>query len=171
MRDYFGFQVKFVLNVTDIDDKIILRARQQYLLAQFKNEQGGETDSPATSTVVQTTLAAFNQYIQRNLPLLVPDTTPESFVPNLSQAYSRIIDGFALKEDEAPGEKEAKLKLHIKTATSAAKALEVAPEKCSEFYKQTDDILLPYLDSLHSSSIDSQNHEIFAGLAKKFENR
>jgi cysteinyl-tRNA synthetase len=103
--------------------------------------------------------------------LLVPDTTPESFVPNLSQAYSRIIDGFALKEDEAPGEKEAKLKLHIKTATSAAKALEVAPEKCSEFYKQTDDILLPYLDSLHSSSIDSQNHEIFAGLAKKFENR
>ena len=30
------FPVKFVMNTTDIDDKIILRGRQQYLLAVFK---------------------------------------------------------------------------------------------------------------------------------------
>ncbi|KAI9744022.1 MAG: hypothetical protein M1818_002756 [Claussenomyces sp. TS43310] len=171
LQDYFGFQVKFVLNITDIDDKIILRARQQYLLARFKDEHGGETDSPVTSEIVQTTCAAFNQYIQRNLPLLMPDTNPENFVSNLFKAYPAVLDESALKDDEAPGEKEAKLKLHIKTATSAAKALEGPPEKSSEFYKQTDDVLLPYLDSIHGSSVDSQNHEIFARLAKKFETR
>lgn len=38
MKDHFGFRVKFVMNMTDIDDKIILRGRQQYLLARFKQE-------------------------------------------------------------------------------------------------------------------------------------
>jgi cysteinyl-tRNA synthetase len=171
MRDYFGFHVKFVLNITDIDDKIILRARQQYLLARFKDEHGGETDSPVTSKVVETTLAAFNQYIQRNLTLLMPDTNPKNFISNLGMAYSRILDGSSLQEGEVPGEKEAKLKMHIKTATSAARALETTAERSSDFYKDTEDILLPYLDSIHGSSIDSQNHEIFAPLAKKFENR
>jgi cysteinyl-tRNA synthetase len=171
MQDYFGFRVKFVLNVTDIDDKIILRARQQYLLARFKDEHGGETDSPVTSKVIETTLAAFNQYIQRNLPLLMPDTNPENFIANLGKAYSGILDGSSLKEGEAPGETEAKLTMHIKTATSAARALETTAERSSEFYKDTTDILLPYLDSIYSSSIDSQNHEIFAQLAKKFETR
>lgn len=170
LQDYFGFKVKFVLNITDIDDKIILRARQQHFLAQFKDGQGGEADSPVTGKVVETALAAFNQYIQRNLPLM-PDTNPETFVSNLGKAYQRILDGLPLNEGEAPGEKEAKINMHIKTATSAAKALQAPPQKSSEFYQQTDDILLPYLDSLYSSSIDSQNHEIFARLAKKFENR
>lgn len=133
MRDYFGFQVKFVLNITDIDDKIILRARQQYLLARFKDEHGGETGSPVTGKVVETTLAAFNQYIQRNLSLLRRDTNPDAFLPNLSKAYPRILDGSTLNENEAPGEKEAKLKMYIKTATSAAKALQAVPGKSSEF--------------------------------------
>ncbi|KAM7541476.1 hypothetical protein Aperf_G00000022970 [Anoplocephala perfoliata] len=33
--DYFGFNVKFVMNITDIDDKIIKRARQQYLISGY----------------------------------------------------------------------------------------------------------------------------------------
>ena len=32
MRDYLGYDVNFVMNVTDIDDKIIMRARQEFLL-------------------------------------------------------------------------------------------------------------------------------------------
>jgi cysteinyl-tRNA synthetase len=36
VEDYFGYNCLFVMNVTDVDDKIILRARRNYLLAQYK---------------------------------------------------------------------------------------------------------------------------------------
>ncbi|EDV12482.1 hypothetical protein SCRG_03371 [Saccharomyces cerevisiae RM11-1a] len=38
IQDYFGYDVQFVQNVTDIDDKIILRARQNYLFDNFVKE-------------------------------------------------------------------------------------------------------------------------------------
>ena len=34
-QDYFGYNVFYVMNVTDVDDKIIIRARREYLLAQY----------------------------------------------------------------------------------------------------------------------------------------
>lgn len=36
LEDYFGFNCLFVMNVTDVDDKIILRARRNYLLEEYK---------------------------------------------------------------------------------------------------------------------------------------
>ncbi|KAH9286699.1 Cysteine--tRNA ligase, cytoplasmic [Echinococcus granulosus] len=33
--DYFGFNVKYVMNITDIDDKIIKKARQNYLIESY----------------------------------------------------------------------------------------------------------------------------------------
>ena len=44
LRDYFGFNVKFVMNITDVDDKIILRGRQRYLYEEWQKAeycQGG----------------------------------------------------------------------------------------------------------------------------------
>uniref|UniRef100_A0A5K3FU09 cysteine--tRNA ligase n=1 Tax=Mesocestoides corti TaxID=53468 RepID=A0A5K3FU09_MESCO len=35
LADYFGFKVKYVMNITDIDDKIIKRARQNYLIERY----------------------------------------------------------------------------------------------------------------------------------------
>ena len=35
MTDYFGYDVTYVMNVTDVDDKIIRRARHQHLLKQY----------------------------------------------------------------------------------------------------------------------------------------
>ena len=35
MEDYFGYEVFYVMNITDIDDKIIIRARQQYLFEEY----------------------------------------------------------------------------------------------------------------------------------------
>lgn len=33
--DYFNYEVQYVMNVTDIDDKIIRRARREHLFAQY----------------------------------------------------------------------------------------------------------------------------------------
>lgn len=35
LTDYFGYNVLYVMNITDIDDKIIKRARQNYLFEQY----------------------------------------------------------------------------------------------------------------------------------------
>jgi len=38
MQDYFGYDVNHVMNITDIDDKIIKRARQRYLIEKYMDE-------------------------------------------------------------------------------------------------------------------------------------
>jgi len=35
-QGYFGYQILYVMNVTDVDDKIIHRARRNYLLDRFR---------------------------------------------------------------------------------------------------------------------------------------
>ena len=35
LSDYFGYNVLYVMNITDIDDKIIKRARQNYLYERY----------------------------------------------------------------------------------------------------------------------------------------
>ncbi|TFK44293.1 tRNA synthetases class I (C) catalytic domain-containing protein [Crucibulum laeve] len=44
MTDYFGYDVHFVMNVTDIDDKIIERARQNHILDTFRADTTSLTD-------------------------------------------------------------------------------------------------------------------------------
>ena len=39
LADYFGYDVFFVMNITDIDDKIIKRARQNYLFEKYVAEE------------------------------------------------------------------------------------------------------------------------------------
>lgn len=38
MSDYFGYNILYVMNITDIDDKIIKRARQDYLYEKYLKE-------------------------------------------------------------------------------------------------------------------------------------
>ena len=38
MSDYFGYNVTFVMNITDVDDKIILRARRNFLMKRYKEQ-------------------------------------------------------------------------------------------------------------------------------------
>ncbi|XP_014651248.1 PREDICTED: cysteine--tRNA ligase, cytoplasmic isoform X1 [Ceratotherium simum simum] len=39
LRDYFKFDVFYCMNITDIDDKIIKRARQNYLFEQYREQK------------------------------------------------------------------------------------------------------------------------------------
>ena len=39
LEDYFGYNVTYIMNVTDVDDKIILRARRNHLVAQFLQQE------------------------------------------------------------------------------------------------------------------------------------
>jgi hypothetical protein len=89
LRDYFGYDVHFVMNVTDIDDKIINRARQNHLLAQYKSQ-----DRPLDDTI-SNTADALKLYEEK----LANETDPDklnmlrSVVSQASQGIQSARDG------------------------------------------------------------------------------
>nr|XP_046200949.1 cysteine--tRNA ligase, cytoplasmic-like [Oncorhynchus gorbuscha] len=52
LMNYFKYDVFYCMNITDIDDKIIRRARQNYLLEQYREKK------PAAAQVLQDVLSA-----------------------------------------------------------------------------------------------------------------
>jgi cysteinyl-tRNA synthetase len=170
MRDYFGYKLHFVQNVTDVDDKIILRGRQQHILSLFK-----EQNPTVSKSVIDATTKAFDFYVKKNLPLLSPDLHPRDFNKESAEKYADVIAGKSVDGTGLPTDKEAKIKMHLKTVGTAATAL-LAPSLSSEtdtaeFYAGAEDVLLPYLDSLSGSSIDANDHTIFTKLTQKYEAR
>ena len=83
---YFGYNVTFVQNITDIDDKIILRARQQYLLKR-------EIAKNASPDQVQESVSkAFAAYARKNLPLHYVDSLkPENYTQRRDTAYGSLM--------------------------------------------------------------------------------
>ncbi|XP_075694186.1 cysteine--tRNA ligase, cytoplasmic isoform X1 [Rhinoderma darwinii] len=56
LKDYFKYDVFYCMNITDIDDKIIKRARQNYLFQQYKDSQ---PEATAVLGDVKTALTPF----------------------------------------------------------------------------------------------------------------
>ncbi|KAI1317630.1 cysteinyl-tRNA synthetase [Xylariaceae sp. FL0255] len=175
LKDYFGYQVKFVMNTTDIDDKIIVKGRQQHLLERFKLDHVTD-DGSVSNSVLKTTRAAFQHYINKNLPSFPLDTSPESFAEAVDKTYKKETEpvlsagGVTEKQHQPVSVASLLLRVYLETAGSAVEALQ-APGKLPEFHSKTDDILLPYLDALHGPDIDSDDHGIYLELSQKFEGR
>ena len=175
MKDYFGFRVKFVMNTTDVNDNIILQARQQYLLARFKQEHAAGGDSVGDSALASAK-AAFQHYIGKTLPSLPSDTSPETCSEAVNKAYKEqaespsLADAATAQRGQAVTVAELLLRARIGTVRSAAEALQ-ASGTLPEFFAKTDDVLLPYLDALHGAEMDSNNYQIYLDLTRKFERR
>ena len=171
MRGYFQYDVNFVMNITDVDDKIIVRGRQQYLLGEFL---AGRLETGASEEAFRK--AALEAYIKKNLPLLDMKTALQDLDREVEHRYGGVLQGKSLDGQASPGDQEAKIKMHLKTVLAASAAmvkLEAGeiPETSEMFQNQVQDVLLPYLDSLFGSSIDASDHSIFTKLTKKFETR
>lgn len=148
--------------------QIIVRGRQQYLLSQFTTKHQ-ELDEE----VLNTAKSAYDAYAQKNLPLLPEQLRPEQYQQEAKKTYGRVLEGKSLAGDGTPpGDKEAKIKMHLKTMEAASSALSRAKlMDLVEFYTQTEDVLLPYLDLQQGSSIDASDYSIFTKLTKKYEQR
>lgn len=155
------------MNITDVDDKIILAARQQYLLSQWLSRHAAVDQS-----VRNTTRHAFAAYLEKNLPLVSKDVQPEAYEAEAEEAYGHVLKGESLERQGPPGDKEAKVKMHLKTADSAAQALRM-PEASSldDFATKASGVLLPYIDALEKHTVTGKDHEIFTKLTKRYEQR
>ena len=53
LEDYFGYNILFVMNVTDVDDKIVLRARRNHLLRRYSDAATGRPPGGTDSCSLQ----------------------------------------------------------------------------------------------------------------------
>ncbi|RAH65439.1 cysteine--tRNA ligase [Aspergillus aculeatinus CBS 121060] len=168
LKDYFNYDVQFVMNITDVDDKIILRGRQQHLFNKYITEHPN-----ITPEVLETARSAYSAYIKKNLPLINPDTKPEDFTAEVDKVYGLVLKGGSLEADKKPGDAETKIKMHVKTAMASSSAIADAakkPETPSQaFYDATQDVFCYYLDITQGSTIPGDAYEIFTKLTKKYE--
>ena len=139
-------------------------------MAQFLSKHADVSEDEVLSIA----LAAYKAYLSKNLDRIPSESSPEQFEKAAQDAYAAVLGGGSADGAGAPGDREAKIKMHIKTAMAASKALTLLKQSnisTTAFYTSTQDILLPYLDSLYGASIDANDHTIFTSLTAKFEQR
>lgn len=161
LRDFFGFKLKFVMNITDVDDKIIVRGRQRYLLGEFK--QG----KLAMSTDLKTTRrAALSAYLQKHVPDVPSDSSLGDVDKTVTNARKTILAG------TVHSDKDAKFLMHTKTAVSASRAisaLEANSDVPQHDLDSLDDVFMPYLDNLFGASVN--RHDVWTRLTALYEKR
>ena len=182
MRDYLGYDVNFVMNVTDIDDKIIMRARQEFLLQQFRSQHPHLTH--ALLDAVQT---AWNHYFRETLMPLAPPAPPHEVSSNPAEAErSRGGEGgweqvTLLARDESwraqAAERMPKFNLWFKTLqasrdaqVAAAVALGASDSSASQAKALIDasaDVLSMYLDNTLAHTVSDP--AVFRKLAAYWE--
>ena len=128
--------------------------------------------------MLETVLIAYQTYLRKNLPLIDQEhpPAPKSFPKEIhATAYGRVLGnpGKAMVGEGKPGDNEAKIKMHINTAASAAKALDADLKNYTPdaFYHMVQDVMCPMLDEAFGSSIKGDDHAIFTKLTKEFESR
>ena len=67
-------------------------------------------------------------------------------------------------DGEKPSDAEAKIKMHVSNMNAAAEAI-----RSGSIYPGSDDVLLPYLDSLYKETIDTSDQTIFTDLTRSME--
>ncbi|KAK4149525.1 tRNA synthetases class I (C) catalytic domain-containing protein [Chaetomidium leptoderma] len=162
LMHFFGFKVNFVMNYTDVDDKIIIKARRKRLLEL-------EKEKPYTPEQIrELVFKAFQTYAGSNLPLLTgagQSTVDEhTYLERRDAAYGSVLAGGTLSGEGKPGDAEAKVKMHLGNMDSAARSLRDGSE-----FDGGEEVLLPYLDSLYKETIDTSDQTIFTNLTQAME--
>ncbi|XP_071403162.1 cysteine--tRNA ligase, cytoplasmic isoform X1 [Centroberyx affinis] len=140
LRDYFKYDVLYCMNITDIDDKIIKRARQNYLLDQYKEKQ------PEAAQILQDVLTARGPF--RAVLAVTADPDKKQMLERLDAAVSA-----ALQPLQAAMESKA--------------AAEIVQAKAQVLLEQAKDMLADWLDHQFGSQVTENS--IFSILPKYWE--
>ncbi|CDH13380.1 probable Cysteine--tRNA ligase [Zygosaccharomyces bailii ISA1307] len=147
LQDYFGYNVNFVQNVTDIDDKIILRARQNYLFDKFVKEKSSEV-------VLQEAKDATLAYVRQNLS--------EYPCEDLSK-FDSWADKQLLMVDKTSN---PKFQMYVGAVRNALEGVSTGGDDC---YSKIQDVVMPYLDKKFGSSVNDR--EVFKKLSSYWEEK
>ena len=169
LRDYLGYDVHFVMNITDIDDKIIIKTRHSYLIKQFRSQHPS-----LTRPLLQTVQEAWSAYFVKNLERFAPPVPPQEQLDGLVRDAEKARAGEAgfeelarLRQDpawlKAVSEKEPKFGMwfaaleksrqaQVAAAMSLA-AADASEEAAASLIDASEDVLAPFFDKQSGSSI------------------
>ncbi|XP_054264053.1 cysteine--tRNA ligase, cytoplasmic-like, partial [Macrosteles quadrilineatus] len=101
LSDYFGYDVTYVMNITDIDDKIIKRARQRHLYSQYAAEPRD------MSQALSDTRSAMSLVVEKATKTTDPDQ--KEMLHNLSLRVTEAVEGMekAIKSNDEKQIKDA----------------------------------------------------------------
>lgn len=151
LADHFGYNVYLVLNFTDVDDKIIVAARHQYLFDEKVRKQYTEV----TDELLKYSLDSWKQYVAKNLPEYTGEATPEAFL-----TWQVDPQQFATEKPKFP--------MYHTAATNGAKAI-TNKVKLSDFLPAVEEFVSIALDKEYGASVTDP--EIFRKLPYHWENR
>ncbi|KAJ7121348.1 tRNA synthetases class I (C) catalytic domain-containing protein [Mycena crocata] len=158
MSDYFGYDVHFVMNVTDIDDKIIKRARQNHLLDKFREETKG-----VSFELITQVHAAWRTHVREQLRkgLLAGDAPKEGDEDTFWPRLVELIQNKDWKQECL--RRDEKFDMHFSSASQTLAALEVAraqlsagndsQEAAHKLISDSKDILSQALDDQYKSTV------------------
>lgn len=146
LEDYFNYDVTLIMNITDIDDKIILRARQEYLVANERKHN-------------PTVTLALKESFKVSWDKFISEKFASGWEAALKQ-YGNVSN---------PEEVDAKKLMHFNTARKAFTMLDVAKEgeESGVLFDAFQDILAGELDAKYGSTVTDQ--KIFRDLAAYWE--
>lgn len=155
MEDYFHFDVFYQVNITDVDDKIILRARQNKLVADYTHSVQEAKDVAGLEAYLQTAMIAFRQKLEDKVAELkepLPEGTPAKQVE---------------KREEALKEAQFKETQFVEVELAVQGVLKKPDKSIEEIISAGRDALAAQLDKDHGSSVTDR--KIFEDHARKFE--
>jgi len=155
MQDYFGYDITFVLNITDVDDKIILRARREHLYQQYLNENPSLGEK-----VLEMVGKSLEYYIK------IADEKIAKLEATEKKSAGEAATT-AKKEKELAQSKKKELEESVQKELSNAKTLTVSGGSSVSLLEAAKDSLSVYLDSLKGHEF--QDHEAIRKHALKFE--
>lgn len=156
MEDYFHFDLLYQVNITDVDDKIILRARQNKLIADYKEEKTAENNFAFVKADIQAAMAGKQASLRGKIQKL------EEPLPEKSTAKE------VEKRQEALEEAKFKLSQFLEGSQAAVQALEAANnEIMMDWIAAGHDALAEHLDKLKGSTVTDP--KIFEDHARRFE--
>lgn len=158
------------MNITDVDDKIILAGRKRYLYKQYQAQHRYISDA-----VLSDVFEAWQLFVYKRLPRFKPgmQLDPAKFPVDVLDLYGDVLKGQSLEVGGKPGDREAKIKMYIRDAENTAKALTSDLKNLTPiaFYELAKDPMCDKLDADLASSIKGGDHHIFKELTDEYENR
>uniref|UniRef100_A0A8C3XRY3 Cysteine--tRNA ligase, cytoplasmic n=1 Tax=Chelydra serpentina TaxID=8475 RepID=A0A8C3XRY3_CHESE len=140
LRDYFKYDVFYCINITDIDDKIIKRARQNYLFEQYR-----EKKPPAVQLFEDVQIAS------KPFSVMLNDTTD----PDKKQMLERIQNAVKSAVE------------HLEEAVQKKLPGEEINKHAEKLLEEAKDVLSEWLDSKFGSQVT--DNSIFSNLPKFWE--
>ncbi|KAL3921472.1 MAG: hypothetical protein SGILL_002730 [Bacillariaceae sp.] len=155
MEDYFNFDLLYQVNITDVDDKIILRARQNKLIDDYTQEVIQKSDVTALEEYIHAAMTAMDQKLKAKVEELqqpAPEGTPKKDLETREDA----LKGAILKASQF-SEMEVRV----------AEAMNKQDKSMEELITASRDALAAQLDKDRGSTVTDR--KVFEDHARRYE--